>query len=101
MILHRECKVAKLHVRRIVHLRMFMFKQKENEQIVNRRNINTRAHDAVLFNTERPQNEKYKRNIYYNGALRWNELIVEDRNIVMYKSFKEKQKKWMLSTNYL
>ena len=79
---------------------MFMFKQKNNELIVNQRVINTRAHDALLFQTERPQNEKYKRNIYYNGALRWNELRVENRNTLNYISFKSKQKKWMLATNY-
>ena len=42
----KNCKIAKLEVRRIAHLSMFMFKQKDNELIVNRRNINTRAHDA-------------------------------------------------------
>ena len=100
VIPHRECKIAKLKVRRIAHLRMFMFKQKNNEQIVNRREINTRAHDAILFDTERPMNVRSKRNIYYNGALRWNELTVEVRNTVKYYSFKEKQNSWMLSTNY-
>ena len=46
--MHRECKIAKLEARRIAHLRMFMFKQQRNEQIVNRRNVYTRAHDAPL-----------------------------------------------------
>ena len=42
--------------------------------------IRTRAHDAPLFNTDRPNNEAYKRNIYYNGAIPWNELPVDIRN---------------------
>ena len=70
VLLHQECKIAKLEVRRIAHLRMFMFKQKNNVMIVNRREVNTRAHDALLFTLFRPNNEKYKRNIYYNGAQR-------------------------------
>ena len=41
IILHRECKLAKLEARRIAHLRMFMFKQKNNEMIVNRRDVRT------------------------------------------------------------
>ena len=45
------CKFAKLKVQRIAHLRMFMFKQRDNEFIVNRRNVLTRAHDAPLFVT--------------------------------------------------
>ena len=60
ILLHRECKIAKLEARRIAHLRMFMFKQRENEIIVNRRDIRTRAHDALLFTMIRPNNEKYK-----------------------------------------
>ena len=98
IVLHQECKIAKLQPRRIAHLRMFMFTQKQNELIVNRRNIYTRAHDALLFMVNRPNNEKYKRNIYYNGALRWNELSVVNRNIEKYDNFKSTQKKWLLTT---
>ena len=97
--LHKDCKLAKLEVRRIVHLRMFMYKQKNNDLIIDRRIINTRAHDAPIFQTKRPQNEKYKRNIYYNGAIKWNSLSIDDRNILEYNVFKSKQKEWMLLTN--
>ena len=93
IVMDRECKIAKLEVRRIAHLRMFMLKQKQNEQIVNRRNVYTRAHDATLFVIIRPNNETFKRNIYYNGALKWNELSVSN-----YESFKLSKKKWLLST---
>ena len=55
--------------------------------------------DPVAANTEQPDNERYKRNIYYKGALHWNELPVKDRNIETYVTFKESQKKWMLGTN--
>ena len=98
ILLHRNCNIAKLAVRRIAHLRMFMFKQKHNEMIVNRRDVYTRAHDALLFTTKRPDNEKYKRNIYYKGAVRWNELSVKTRNINKYEIFKSNQKKWLKQT---
>ena len=98
ILLHQECKIAKLKARRIAHLRMFMFKQKHNEMIVNRREVFTRAHDALLFTVIRPNNEKYKRNVYYKGALKWNELSVENRNIDKYENFKSSQKKWLLNT---
>ena len=78
-----------------------MFNQKENEYIVNRRQVFTRAHDAPSFITQQPGNEKYKRNIYYNGAIHWNELPVNLHNIQKYSNFKENQKKWMLSTNHV
>ena len=39
---------------------MFMYKQRENDLIVDRRNINTRAHAALLFTTQRPLKEKYE-----------------------------------------
>ena len=66
--------------------------------IVNRREVYTRAHDACLFTTIRPANEKYKRNIYYKGAIIWNELPVDTRNINKCENFKLKQKKWLLQT---
>ena len=52
--MHQDCKIAKFKARRITHLRMFMYKQKYNELIVNYRDVRTRAHDALLFNTVRP-----------------------------------------------
>ena len=69
-----------------------MFKQKHNEMIVNRREVFTRAHDTLLFTVMRPNNEKYKRNVYYKGALKWNELSVENRNIDKYENFNKDKK---------
>ena len=52
--LHRECKVNMLKDRRILHLKLFMFKQKDNVNIVNDREVRTHAHDAPLFTTIKP-----------------------------------------------
>ena len=47
--LHQGCKIVKLEAKRIVHLCMFMHKQCNKELIVDRRNINTRAQDALFM----------------------------------------------------
>ena len=75
-----------------MHLILYMFKQKGNLDIVNKRDVRTRAHDALLFTTKKPNNEKYKRNVLYNGAILWNSLPVCERNILDYKKFKNIQK---------
>ena len=61
--------------------------------IVNNRNVRTRAHDALLFITVKPNNEKFKRNVFYSGALLWNNLPVHERNLPTYDKFKTAQKK--------
>ena len=68
-------------IRKEVHLNLFMYKQKDNVNIVNKREVNTRAHDALLFTTFKPNNEKYKQNSLCRGAISWNELPVVERNI--------------------
>ena len=65
-----------------------MFKQRSNMSIVNVRVIHTRAHDALLFNTERPQSEKYKNNVLYKGPTIWNSLSANTRNILDYECLK-------------
>ena len=89
--MYELCKTSKLELRREVHL--YMFKQCNNIDIVNIRNVNTRAHDALLFTTTKPNNEKYMQNVYYRGAITWNNLTVAERNIIDLKKFKEMQKK--------
>ena len=92
VLLHRRCKISKLKERRLMHLNLFMYKQKNNVKIVNKRNVRTRAHDALLYTTSKPKNEKYKRNVFYKGALLWNNLPVEERNLQTYTIFKTRQK---------
>ena len=95
--LHQICKINKLKDRRRMHLKLFMFKQKSNITIVNNRQVRTRAHDAILFTTIKPNNEKYKRNAFYKGAIVWNDLPVVERNIQEYAKFKNVQKKNLLN----
>ena len=83
-------------MRRKMHLHLYMFKQNNNNMIVNIRNVYTRAHDAVLFMTVKPNSEKYKRNVFYKGAVAWNCLSVTVRKMQTYLSIKD-----YLNTNIL
>ena len=94
-LLHSRCNIPKLGVRRTYNLRKYMFRQKENPDIVVQREIRTRRHDAVVFETCRPNLEKYKKGAIYRGILDWNELDVATRNIELFNNFKTVQKKWM------
>ena len=95
--MHRQAKLCKLEKRRNIHVYNFMFKQKENQDIVDVREICTRAHDAILFNTIIPKCEKYKKNVYYYGARMWNELPVKERKMDRYETFKNVQKRKVLN----
>ena len=54
--------------------------------MINRRNIRTRLHDAIVFKLYKPNNEKSRQNVIYRGALEWNKLNKEQRLLANYKS---------------
>ena len=91
------CQLCTLSIRRKVHLRNFMYKQQENIDLINRRNIKTRLHDAIVFTFYKPNSEKSRQNVMhvYRGALEWNKLNKEQRLLANYKSFKSSQKTLM------
>ena len=95
-MLLRNAKVAKLFDRREAHLLNYMFKKKDCIELLDIKNVNTRARAAPLFKTIIPKCEKYKHSVFYNGAVKWNSLPVKIRNIGSYNSFKSLQKKNML-----
>ena len=90
--LHQSCKVSPLKLRRICNLRKYMFRQKKNQEIVIQREIRTRRHDAVIFETNRPNIELFKKSTIYRGIIDWNNLPVYIRNIETYDEFKNVQK---------
>ena len=59
---------------------------------VDNRNIRTSAHDAPLFKVKVPKLEMYKRSVEYAGAVQWNMLPAEVRNIKEQNALKNKQK---------
>ena len=87
--LHEQCTVTKLDYRRETHLKLYMFKQQNNMEIVNNRLIRTRAHDATLYLTNRPNSEKYKINVYYKGAILWNSMNIQERSFEKYDELKK------------
>ena len=91
--LHQMYKVLPLKIRRKYNLRKYMFKQKENENLVVDRDIRTRRHGAIVYETYRPNVETYKKGTIYRGVEEWNNLPVELRNIETFAAFKESQKK--------
>ena len=87
--MHEICKIANLKPRRKMHLQLCMFRQRNNPAIVNTRNVCTRLHDAVLFNTLKPNSGKYKVNVFYKGAMACNTLSVVARNAQTYVILKD------------
>ena len=98
-ILSNECKIAPLDKRRLAHLLIFMHKQTGNQTLVKKRKANTRLHNGPVFNTYKPNNEKAKANIFYRGAIAWNALEANYRNM-SFEHFKAYQKQ-QLTTFYL
>ena len=78
-----------------------MYLQQINLKYVVDRQINTRAHDATVFETCIPHIEKYKSGAIYRGIQLWNNLNVNIRNIDSYLKFKEAQKKWSIDVTVL
>ena len=99
-ILHQSVQLPKLNVRREAHLINFMFKYKTNNKYLNNRNVRTRLHDAPVFITQKPILERYKRNVFYQGAMKWNNLSSAIRNIETYDKFKWESKKWSIRQLY-
>ena len=75
-----------------MHLLLFMHRNKEIENLLKKTTINTRLHMAPVFWYYKPNNEKAKQNVMYRGALEWNTLSANDRNLE-YTEFKLLQKR--------
>ena len=78
-----------------------MYKVKnENINLVNIEdsNMNTRLHDGPVFKVTHPNSEPNKRSVMYAGALEWNNLEADIRNIEDIDKFKRNQKVWMLNS---
>ena len=88
----RECKIAPLKDRRLTHLLVFMHKCKHNDQLLKTQEIRTRLHNATVFYTYKPNNEKARSNVFYRGAIEWNKLPANNRNLDI-DDFKQLQKK--------
>ena len=95
---HSHTKTPKLDNRRKTHLRNFMFHMKKSNHLLDHADVGTRARNAPLFKTIIPKCEAYKRSVIYNGAVEWNNLSVDDRNVDIFLPFKFRQKQWLSNT---
>ena len=93
--LQRECRISPLMKRRDLHLLLFMHKQQNIEHLLKTSNIATRLHNAPVFWQYKPINEKVRLNPIYRGALLWNGLPADIKNMNS-NDFKTKMKKDML-----
>ena len=91
---HRDTRVTLLKDRRKSHVLNFMYVRKvRRPDLLNNREIRTRAHDAPLFTTAIPRCEAFKRSVKYMGSELWNNLPPGTRNIATIAAFKESQKR--------
>ena len=54
--------------------------------------MNTRLHDAPVFNVYIPNNEKVRNNVIYKGAIKWKAQKLDARNLD-FKDFKNLPKR--------
>ena len=90
-------KLPTLEKRRNCHINNFMYKRKNNIEEINENEIQTRSKASKKFVVKKPNIESYKRSIAYSGALNWNALKSEKKNIDIYEAFKYHQKREMLT----
>ena len=92
---HKLSNVPFLSDRRNAHKLNFMYKRLSRKELLNTKEIRTRAHDAPLFTVKIPRCEAFKRSVGYSGSVLWNELPPATRNSASYLEFKFGQKKAM------
>ena len=90
-------KLPMLEKRRKCHINNFMYNRNTNVEINDNDDIQTRSKSAKKFIVNKPNLEAYKRSIIYSGALTWNALKAETKNIQIFEAFKYHQKKEMLT----
>ena len=87
---YKTLRVPFLKDRRKAHVLNFMYHRKSRSDLLNNREIRTRAHDAPLFNVSTPRCEAFKRSVGYFGSVDWNSLAPDTRNkdpFIVFKYF--------------
>ena len=97
--LHVITKMPLLKFRREAHVNNFMYNRLKRTDLVDSRDIRTRAHDAPLFKVSVPKYEAYKRSVKHAGAVQWNNLPNACRSINNFESFKANQKRLMTKSH--
>ena len=95
-LIHTEAKVAKLEPRRKCHLLNFVYHRTHIQKYVRTVNKQLRRFEAPILTEIAPNNSTFSRSVLFQGAIHWNQLPVNERNIQDYNHFKQVQKKKLL-----
>ena len=95
--LHSDAKILKLKDRRHIHvlLHMFQLSQMPSFQLwktYQPGGVKTRSSKKKLLSLRKPQNEKYRRSITYQGPKLWNALPGHLQKLQTYHEFKTQVK---------
>ena len=91
-LLHVESKVSKLEPRRVCHLTNFVYHRAHNPKYIKVAGRQLRRYNAPVMTEIVANNCVFNKSILYQGALYWNQLPINERNIQGYKCFKRTQK---------
>ena len=91
-LLHTDAGVPKLDKRRICHIVNFVYPRSRDPDYVRVVNRNLRNFDTPVLLEIIPNNTTFTRSIVYQGAVHWNAILANERNVPDYKYFKRVQK---------
>ena len=91
-LLHNTCHVNKLDNRRVTHMLNFVYKRAQDEAYCQEGTRALRRYDAPILRETKSNNKIFERSILYQGALYWNNLDTETRDIATPYAFKKGQK---------
>ena len=89
--LHAEAKLLKLKFRREQHILNYMFDQAVNPKLLKSKptySIRTRSSFKKLMRIKRPNTEKFKKSLAYQGPKKWNALPESYHHIPDKNSYK-------------
>ena len=90
--MHLSANLAFLDKRRNSHILNFMYKRKENEIYLDKRDLQTRAFQAPKFIVPKYNIKLFTFSIIYKGSILWNQLPNDVKNIDTFLAFKNKTK---------
>ena len=90
--MHLSANLAFLDKRRNSHILNFMYKRKENEIYLDKRDLQTRDFQAPKFTVQKYNIKLFTFSIIYKGLILWNQLPNDVKNIDTFLAFKNKTK---------
>ena len=96
-LLHYEAKVPKLEPRRACHITNFVYHRAHDAKYTRVIDRQLRRFNAPIMTEIKANNSTFSRSVLYQGAIHWNSLPINERNICMYNSFKRAQKSKLIN----